>query len=162
MGVFTQVRSNIKGFAPKFACKSASASCVNWAKEQRKTCSHGLWVQAEHSDRGLAFLSPCLADFRRHVSQFVRSRNQRCIDAGVFPGVPMGGAENLPNLQNPAWRQFPSECVTFHSVYMYLGSAFQGTKHATGIDESAPCRVHVKGKIPWKPVVFLPSVPFFH
>ena len=33
MGVFTQVASNIKGFAPKFACKSANASCVNWALE---------------------------------------------------------------------------------------------------------------------------------
>ena len=31
MGVFTQVARNIKGFAGKFACKSAYASCVNWA-----------------------------------------------------------------------------------------------------------------------------------
>ena len=31
MGVFTQVASNIKGFARKFACKSAYASCVNGA-----------------------------------------------------------------------------------------------------------------------------------
>ena len=29
MGVFTQLASNIKGFAPKFACKCAYASCVN-------------------------------------------------------------------------------------------------------------------------------------
>ena len=29
MGVFIQVISNIKGFARKFACKSAYASCVN-------------------------------------------------------------------------------------------------------------------------------------
>ncbi len=32
MGVFTQVARNIKGFALKFACKSAYASCVNWAQ----------------------------------------------------------------------------------------------------------------------------------
>ncbi len=31
MRVFTQVASNIKGFARKFACKSAYASCVNRA-----------------------------------------------------------------------------------------------------------------------------------
>ena len=31
MGVFTQVARNIKGFACKFARKSAYASCVNWA-----------------------------------------------------------------------------------------------------------------------------------
>ena len=31
MGVFTQVAHNIKGFAHKFACKSAYAFCVNWA-----------------------------------------------------------------------------------------------------------------------------------
>ncbi len=31
MGVFTQVASNIKGFAHKFACKTAYASCVNGA-----------------------------------------------------------------------------------------------------------------------------------
>ncbi len=29
MGVFTQLASNIKGFAGKFACKCAYASCVN-------------------------------------------------------------------------------------------------------------------------------------
>ena len=31
MRVFTQVIRNIKGFAGKFACKPAYASCVNWA-----------------------------------------------------------------------------------------------------------------------------------
>ena len=31
MGVFTQLASNIKGFACKFARKCAFASCVNWA-----------------------------------------------------------------------------------------------------------------------------------
>ncbi len=31
MGVFTQLASNMKGFACKFACRSAYASCVNWA-----------------------------------------------------------------------------------------------------------------------------------
>ncbi len=31
MGVFTQLASNIKGFAHKFACKCAYASCVNGA-----------------------------------------------------------------------------------------------------------------------------------
>ncbi len=29
MGVFTQLTSNIKGFAHKFVCKCAYASCVN-------------------------------------------------------------------------------------------------------------------------------------
>ena len=33
MGVFTQVASNIKEFARKFACKSAYASCVNGAQD---------------------------------------------------------------------------------------------------------------------------------
>ncbi len=32
MGVFTQVARNIQGFAHKFACKSAYASCVNGAE----------------------------------------------------------------------------------------------------------------------------------
>ncbi len=32
MGVFTQVASNIEGFARKFVCKSAFASCVNGAQ----------------------------------------------------------------------------------------------------------------------------------
>ena len=31
LSVFTQVASNIRGFAPKFTCKSANASCVNGA-----------------------------------------------------------------------------------------------------------------------------------
>ncbi len=44
MRVFTQVASNIKGFACKFACKSAYASCVNGALNKLGWASLSLWV----------------------------------------------------------------------------------------------------------------------
>ncbi len=45
MGVFTQVASNIKAFARKFACKSAYASCVNGALGRfvKPVALAGLW-----------------------------------------------------------------------------------------------------------------------
>ncbi len=50
MGVFTQVARNIKGFARKFTCKSAYASCVNRAQRNQILHQNTEWkYSASHT-----------------------------------------------------------------------------------------------------------------
>ncbi len=81
MGVFTQLANNIKGFASKFVCKSAFASCVNGAEPNAKYVRQACALLASSKYR---------TPFRGSVF-----REQCCLGVADPSGRTKGGGRHL-------------------------------------------------------------------